>query len=157
MKRTTASVVLVRVMIFGIALAVAASFSTGARADDLQAAMERNNTEWLDAYNRKDAKALGKMYKANAVLIGLTNEPIRGADQIEAYWVKSVAKCKDHTWTIMETGMDQTLAYQIAEWTLTCAGDKGDATYSGNTVRLLELQPDGVWTTKVHGVTRHKK
>ena len=47
--------------------------------------MERNNTEWLDAYNRKDAKALGAMYEADAVLVGLTNDPIRGADEIEWY------------------------------------------------------------------------
>ena len=126
-----------------------------ARADEFLDAMKANNAGWLAAYNRKDAEALGKMYDEDALLVGLTIEPIRGAKNIEAFWATRVAKCHDHTWTILDTGREKTLAYQVAEWTVTCSTDEGNKGFSGNTVRVLEELPDGRWMTKVHAVTRH--
>jgi ketosteroid isomerase-like protein len=71
--------------------------------------MKANNAEWLAAYNAKDAEALGKMYDDGALLVGVSNEPIRGAKDIEAFWAKRVAKCHDHTWTILDAGQEKTL------------------------------------------------
>lgn len=128
---------------------------TFAATGDFLNAMRTNNSKWLAAYNAKDANALGMMYDDDALLVGLTVEPIRGAKEIQAYWAKSVAKCHDHTWTILDAGREKTLGYQVAEWTVVCSTDEGDKILSGNTVRVLEERPDGHWMTKVHAVTRH--
>jgi hypothetical protein len=39
----------------------------------------------------------------------------------------------------------------VSSWTVVGVNDKGaKATYSGNTIRILESQSDGTWRTKVH-------
>jgi ketosteroid isomerase-like protein len=130
--------------------------STSATATDMFLnAMKANNAEWIAAFNNKDAQALGKMYDKNALLLGLTNIPIRGAQAIQAFWAQTVAKCHDHTWTILDAGQEKTLGYQVAEWTVVRTTDEGEQSVSGNTVRVLKEQPDGHWITKVHMVTRH--
>ena len=131
--------VFVAVSIFGEAL----SFSS-AGADDFLNVMKANNAEWLAAYNAKDAAALGKMYDEDALLVGVSNEPIRGAKDIEAFWAKRVAKCHDHTWTVLGAGQEKTLGYQVAEWTVVCSTDEGEKSFSGNTVRVLESNPTGI-------------
>jgi uncharacterized protein (TIGR02246 family) len=141
--------VFVAVAIFGEAL----SFSS-AGADDFLSAMQTSNAEWLAAYNAKDAEALGKMYDDDALLVGVTVEPIRGAKDIQAYWATRVAKCHDATYTILNTGREKILGYQVAEWTVVCSTDQGEKSFSGNTVRVLEERPDGHWMTKVHAVMR---
>jgi uncharacterized protein (TIGR02246 family) len=128
---------------------------SSAAADDFLDAMRANNAEWLAAYNAKNAEALGKMYDDDALLVGLTVQPIRGAKDIQAFWAKRVAKCHDHTWTILNVGREKTLGYQVAEWTVACSTDEGDKSFSGNTVRVLEERSDGHWMTRVHVVTRH--
>jgi uncharacterized protein (TIGR02246 family) len=121
---------------------------------DLQVAMEANNTKWLQAYNTQDAKTLSDMYADDAVLIAAGAQPIQGAKEIEAYWTEDVQGYEDHTWKILETRGANDLAYQVAEWTV---AERGTGTeYSGNTVRVLERQPDGEWLTKVHMFSVHE-
>jgi uncharacterized protein (TIGR02246 family) len=115
--------------------------------------MEENNSRWLQAYNNQDAEVLGSMYAHDATLIAAGSQPIRGAKEIEAYWVEDVKGYRDHTWEILETRGEGNLAYQVAEWTV--AERSGGQQYSGNTVRVLERQPDGNWLTKVHMFSVH--
>jgi ketosteroid isomerase-like protein len=122
--------------------------------EDLQATMKANNTEWLQAYNTQDAEMLGSLYARDAILIGAGSQPIHGAKDIEAYWAEDVQAYGDHTWEILETRGASDLAYQVAEWTVAERGS--GAQYSGNTVRILERQPDGDWLTKVHMFSAHE-
>jgi ketosteroid isomerase-like protein len=121
---------------------------------DFQAAMEANNAEWLQAYNTQDVETLADMYAEDAILIAAGTQPIQGAKDIEAYWAEDVRGYGDHTWTILETRGASDLAYQVAEWTV---AERGTGTqYSGNTVRILERQPNGEWLTKVHMFSVHE-
>jgi SnoaL-like domain len=83
-----------------------------AEPDEVQAAMEANNTKWLQAYNSQDAAALSSMYAADALLIAAGSQPIHGAKDIEAYWAEDVQGCGDHTWKILETRSASDLAYR---------------------------------------------
>ena len=122
--------------------------------ESFRAAMEANNSKWLQAYNTQDAATLGKMYAEDAILIAAGSQPIHGAKDIEAYWAEDVQGYADHTWKILETRGASDLAYQVAEWTV---AERGSGTqYSGNTVRVLERQPDGEWLTKVHMFSVHE-
>jgi ketosteroid isomerase-like protein len=140
---------------FAVCFLGTAAFAAGAdEAEDFQAAMEANNARWLQAYNSQDAEALGKMYAEEAILIAAGSQPIHGAKDIEAYWAEDVQGYGDHTWQILETRGASDLAYQVAEWTV---AERGTGTqYSGNTVRILERQPDGEWLTKVHMFSVHE-
>jgi uncharacterized protein (TIGR02246 family) len=133
----------------------AAVLAAGAEGhEDLQAAMEANNAKWLQAYNSQDAEALRDMYAEDAILIAAGSQPIHGAKDIEAYWAEDVQGYGDHTWKILEIRGASDLAYQVAEWTVAERGT--GAQYSGNTVRILERQPDGEWLTKVHMFSVHE-
>ena len=122
--------------------------------EDFRAAMEQNNAEWLQAYNEQDAGKLGRMYTEDALLLAAGGQPIRGAKDIEAYWVADVQGYQDHTWQILDTRGEGDLAYQVAEWTVAERGS--GQKYSGNTARILEHQPDGKWLTKVHMFSVHE-
>ena len=140
-------------MVFPLLLAAAVAVAQAQEPPDLKAALEANNAEWLQAYNTQDADALARMYTADALLIAAGEQPIRGADAIHAYWQTDVRDYHDHTWEILEVRGEDALAYQVAEWTV--AERKGDATYSGNTVRILERQADGQWLTRLHMFSVH--
>ena len=131
------------------------AFAAGAeQPEDLAAVMEANNAKWLQAYNAQDVEMLSKMYADDAILIASGAQPIQGAKDIEAYWAEDVKGYSDHTWRILETRGANDLAYQVAEWTV---AERGTGTqYSGNTVRILERQPDGEWLTKVHMFSVHE-
>lgn len=140
---------------FAVCFLGAVAFAAGAEEpEDFQAAMEANNARWLQAYNTRDAETLGDMYAEDAILIAAGSQPIQGAKDIEAYWAEDVKGYGDHTWKILETRGASDLAYQVAEWTVAERGS--GAQYSGNTVRILERQPDGEWLTKVHMFSVHE-
>jgi uncharacterized protein (TIGR02246 family) len=131
------------------------TFAAGAAgSQEFQAAMAANNAKWLQAYNTQDAKTLGAMYTEDAILIAAGSQPIQGSKEIEVYWTEDVKGYGDHTWKILETRDANDLAYQVAEWTVAERGS--GAQYSGNTVRILERQPDGEWLTKVHMFSVHE-
>ena len=142
-------------MVFVLCVLGTAALPAGAEEpEDLQAAMNANNAKWLQAYNTQDAEALGKLYAADAILIGAGSQPIHGAKDIEAYWAEDVQGYGDHTWKILETRSAGDLAYQVAEWTVAERGS--GAQYSGNTVRILARQTDGQWLTEVHMFSVHE-
>jgi uncharacterized protein (TIGR02246 family) len=141
------------VLVLGF-LGIAALDAAAEESEELQAAMEANNAKWLEAYNTQDAETLGKMYAEDAILIAAGSKPTLGAKDIEAYWAEDVKGYRDHTWKILETRAASDLAYQVAEWTVAERGT--GAQYSGNTVRILERQPDGEWLTKAHMFSVHE-
>jgi uncharacterized protein (TIGR02246 family) len=140
-------------IVLPLVLAAAVAAAQAQESADLKAALEANNAEWLQAYNSQNADALAQMYTEDAVLIAAGEQPIRGADAIHAYWQTDVQDYSDHTWEILEVRGEDDLAYQIAEWTV--AERSGGATYSGNTVRILERQADGQWLTRLHMFSVH--
>jgi hypothetical protein len=86
-----------------VSLGTAAFEAWAAEPEDFRAAMENNNAEWLQAYNEQDADQLGRMYAEDALLLAAGGQPIRGAKDIEAYWVADVQGYQDHRWQILDT------------------------------------------------------
>ncbi len=125
----------------------------GSAEDNLRAAMEAANKEWLAAYNGMDGKAFPAMYAKDAVVLPPGTQPVNGAEAIGQFWSERIkpGNRKNHTFEIVSIERDGKLAYQVARWTLDLVKDNGEVTkMAGNTVRIFERQPDGKWLTKVH-------
>ena len=68
--------------------------------------------QWIDAFNKKDAEALGALYHTNAVNHQVANEPVNGSDNIRAMFEAEFAQAEmvcmpenifeDGDWAIME-------------------------------------------------------
>src|SRR5207302_24606 len=97
--------------------------------------------------------AFPAMYTKDALLFPDDQPPVTGGPEaIKQFWVKTIkAGFKDHTFKIITTRRDGKIAYVVSSWTVAGVDEKGaKATYSGNTIRILERQSDGTWRTKVH-------
>jgi uncharacterized protein (TIGR02246 family) len=130
-----------------------ALIGTSARADDLRAAMETSNQQWLDAFNKPNVSAFPAMYTEDAVLIpGGMAPAVTGPEAITKFWEGAIkAGFKDHAFEIAETRADGKLAYMLSTWTVKQVKDGGEVSnLTGHTVRVLVKQNDGAWKTKVH-------
>ncbi len=121
-------------------------------ADDLRAAMEADNTKWLQAFNTHNAKVMPSMYTRDAIILAPNSAPVKGREAIGQFWEKMLkdGKLKDHTFEIVDVKQDGNQAYQAARYTLVTVKEGGEsAKAAGNAVRIFERQPDGTWLTKV--------
>jgi ketosteroid isomerase-like protein len=59
-------------VLFAIAVAIALTTAPVAHSQtvDTKADLQKAATDWMDAYNKKDATIVGKMYSANAMMSG---------------------------------------------------------------------------------------
>jgi uncharacterized protein (TIGR02246 family) len=138
---------------FSVAIVACASFFTlNAMAGDLRSEMEAENARWLKAFNTPNPDAFPAMYAKDALLFPDHEPPVTGPEAIKQFWVKTIkAGFRDHTFKIITTHRDAKIAYVVSSWTVTSVDHKGaKATYSGNTIRILERQSDGTWRTKIH-------
>jgi ketosteroid isomerase-like protein len=128
------------------------------KADDLRAAMEASNKQWLEAFNTPSISAFPAMYTDDALLIpGGMAPAVPGPEAITKFWEGSIRSgLKDHTLEIVETRAEGNLAYVLSSWTVKQI-KKGDypsnseeSTLQGHTLRVLLKQSDGTWKTKVH-------
>jgi len=131
-------------------------FGSPVRADDLRAAMEASNKQWLDAFNTPSIASFPAMYTEDAILIpGGMAPAVPGPVAITKFWEGSIrAGFKDHTFEIVETRADGNLAYVLSTWTVKKVGggpnNNEESTLQGHTLRVLLKQSDGTWKTKVH-------
>jgi uncharacterized protein (TIGR02246 family) len=124
-----------------------------ARADDLRSAMEASNQQWLNAFNKPNISAFPAMYTEDAILIpGGMAAAVTGPEAITKFWEGAIkAGFKDHTFEIVETRADGSLAYMLSTWTVKQVKSSGEVSdLTGHTVRVLLKQNDGTWKTKVH-------
>lgn len=129
---------------------------TTARADDLRAAMEAANMQFLKAFNTPDPAGFLPLYTADAVLLFAGAPPVRGPEAIMRFWESRIrAGAKDHFFELIEIGADGKYAYQLSRNGVQLVRDTGERTpISGYTVRVFELQSDGGWKAKVHMFNR---
>lgn len=131
----------------------------GARAEDLRAAMEADNTQWLAAFNANTPAALSAMYTTDAMVLPQGSQPVNGRQAIGQFWedLLKPGNRKNHTFEIVSLRRSGPYVYQVARFTLNVINKTGEPTkLSGNTVRIFERQPDGAWLTKVHIFNRHQ-
>ena len=69
-----------------VALLTGLLMASHARADDLRAAMEADNTRWLVAYNTNNPAAFSGMYTQDAVVLPPIAPPVNGREAIEKFW-----------------------------------------------------------------------
>ena len=127
--------------------------NTVAWSAGLRDEMEAANSEWLAAYNASNTAELARLYTQNAMLLAPGGQPVVGSEAIEHFWADAVkdGKEKNHTFKIVSVFGDGKYAYMVARWTLDILNDKGGIEKAaGNTVRVLEKQPNGKWLTKIH-------
>ena len=95
-------------------------FSSSVRADDLRAAMEASNKQWLEAFNTPSIAAFPAMYTEDAILIpGGMAPAVLGPVAITKFWEGGVrAGFKDHTFEIVETRAEGNLGYVLSTWTV---------------------------------------
>jgi ketosteroid isomerase-like protein len=133
-------------------------FGSSVRADDLRAAMEASNKQWLEAFNTPSIAAFPAMYTQDAILIpGGMAPAVLGPEAITKFWEGSVrAGFKDYSLEIVETRADGNLAYVLSTWTVkqvksgNYPNNSEESTMQGHTLRVLLKQGDGTWKTKVH-------
>jgi ketosteroid isomerase-like protein len=130
--------------------------TTAARAEDLRAAMEAANAQFLKAFNTPDPAGFLPLYTADAVLVFAGAPPIRGPEAITRFWESRVrAGARDHWFELIETGADGKYAYQFSRNGVQLIRDGGERTpVSGYTVRVFERQSDGSWKAKLHMFNR---
>ena len=137
-----------------VALAVAALFVSAslAYADDIRAAMEKANEQWLNAFNTPNAAAFPAQYTEDAVLIPQEiMGPVKGPQAIKEYWEGAIkAGFKNHTFQLLDTKESGNFAYQLASWTVDFVKDGKATPIAGHTMRIYEKQSDGSWKTKLH-------
>lgn len=126
------------------------------RADDVRAAMERANAQFLAAFNTPNPAAFLPLYTKDAVLYFQGSAPVTGPEAIKQFWESRIKLgIRDHTFDIIEMGADGNYAYQVTRTTVQLVRDNGEKTLiAGHTVRIFERQSDGTWKAKVHMFNR---
>jgi uncharacterized protein (TIGR02246 family) len=141
---------------FAAAAVLALVSGRAAVAEDIRAAMERANTEFLAAFNTPNPSAFVPLYTRDSVLYVQGAAPAAGPEAIKLFWEANVKRgIRDHTFDIIETDADGKYAFQVSKWTVQLVRDTGEKTLiSGHSVRIFERQQDGTWQTKIHMVNR---
>src|SRR5262249_49588996 len=127
-----------------------------ARADDLRAAMESANKQFLTAFNTPNPSAFLDLYTADSVLFFQGAPPVAGPEAIKQFWESRIKLgVRDHTFDIIETGADGKYAFQLTKTSVQLQRDTGEKTLiTGHTVRIFEKQSDGTWKAKIHMFNR---
>jgi ketosteroid isomerase-like protein len=130
--------------------------SLSARADDLRAAMEAANAQWLRAFNTPNPAAFPDLYTSDAVLLFQGAPSVKGAEAIGQFWAARIKLgLRDHGFEILDTWADGKYAYQWARASAVLVKPTGERiTVGGNTVRIFEKQGDGTWKTRIHMFNR---
>jgi ketosteroid isomerase-like protein len=112
--------------------------------DEMQALLDR----MASAYSAGDAKTCAAMFSENAQIHSTFGAPALGRQAIEALHVQWTAEPGKKSFTILDWGSDQSLA-----WCL-CRFSEGDVTGDGTSLLVLERGPAGDWFVRsccLHG------
>ena len=114
--------------------------------------IENANTEWNNAFNSSNVKALAALYTENALLSPGNGIALIGRSEIESLFQSFVdAGVNNHTLEIIETGGSGSMIYQIARWNAKGAKANGEIpSFGGVTTNVLEQSSDGKWLSRSH-------
>lgn len=136
---------------FALLLGVGA---TPALAEDVRAAIESANQQFVAALSRGDAAGIVALYTSSAQLFPANSEIVSGQQAIEQFWQGAVkAGIKNLTLTTLEAEAQEDTAYEVGTYTL--PGDGGKMLDVGKYVVVWKRVGDqwklhrDIWTTSV--------
>lgn len=119
----------------------------------IQADIQAINTQFDQAFNAKNAAAIGQLYETNAtVMPAPAGAPVEGAAAIQAFFDGLIqAGVIEHKLTLTEAVVDGNLAYQRGKWAGAMVGADGvKQTFGGNVHLVYRKQADGGWKAVTH-------
>lgn len=120
---------------------------------NIQTEIQAINAKFDQAFNAKNAAAIGQLYEANAtVMPAPAGTPVVGAAAIQTFFDGLIqAGVIEHQLTLTEAEADGNLAYQRGNWAgamLNADGTK--QTFGGNVHLVYRKQADGGWKAVTH-------
>lgn len=111
------------------------------------------NAAFDQAFNTKNATAIGQLYADNAVVMPApAGEPVLGSAAIQTFFAGLIAAgVIDHQLTLVDAVEDGNLAYQRGNWAGAMVNEKGERqTFGGNVHLVYRKQADGNWKAVTH-------
>ncbi|MDP3743585.1 MAG: nuclear transport factor 2 family protein [Methylotenera sp.] len=111
------------------------------------------NAAFDQAFNTKNAIAIGQLYADNAVVMPApAGESVLGSAAIQTFFAGLIAAgVIDHQLTLVEAVEDGNLAYQRGNWAGAMMNEKGEKqTFGGNVHLVYRKQADGNWKAVTH-------
>ena len=120
---------------------------------NIQSQISAINAKFDQAFNAKNAEAIGQLYADNAVVLPApAGEPVLGAAAIQTFFAGLIsAGVIEHQLTLADAVEDGNLAYQRGQWAGAMLNDKGEKqTFGGNVHLVYRKQADGGWKAVTH-------
>jgi ketosteroid isomerase-like protein len=120
---------------------------------EIKVIIDAINTKFDQAFNSKNAEAIGALYDANAVVMPApAGAPVIGATAIQAFFAGLIeAGVIEHQLTLSDAVEDGNLAFQRGLWAGAMVGADGvKQTLGGNVHLVYRKQADGGWKALTH-------
>jgi len=120
---------------------------------NIQSQISAINTKFDNAFNAKNAAAIGELYAADAVVMPApAGTPVVGAAAIQEFFQGLItAGVIEHQLTLAEAVEDGSMAYQRGKWAGAMMNEKGEKqTFGGNVHLVYRKQADGSWKAATH-------
>jgi len=120
---------------------------------NIQSQISAINTKFDNAFNAKNAAAIGELYAADAVVMPApAGTPVVGAAAIQEFFQGLItAGVIEHQLTLTEAVEDGSMAYQRGKWAGAMMNEKGEKqTFCGNVHLVYRKQADGSWKAATH-------
>lgn len=111
------------------------------------------NQSFDDAFNAKNAAAIGVLYADNAVVMPApAGEPVIGAAAVQSFFAGLIeAGVIEHQLTLIDAVEDGNLAFQRGKWAGAMVNAQGEKqTFGGNVHLVYRKQADGSWKAVTH-------
>jgi len=120
---------------------------------NIQSQISAINTKFDNAFNAKNAAAIGELYAAEAVVMPApAGTSVEGAAAIVEFFQGLItAGVIEHQLTLTEAAEDGNLAYQRGKWAGAMMNEKGEKqTFGGNVHLVYRKQADSSWKAVTH-------
>ena len=120
---------------------------------NIQSQITAINAKFDQAFNAKNAEAIGQLYVDNAVVMPApAGDPVLGATTIKTFFAGLIsAGVIEHQLTLVDAVEDGNLAYQRGKWAAAMLNEKGEKqTFGGNVHLVYRKQADGGWKAVTH-------
>lgn len=111
------------------------------------------NQSFDNAFNAKNAAAIGALYADNAVVMPApAGEPVIGAAAVQSFFAGLIeAGVIEHQLTLIDAVEDGNLAFQRGKWAGAMVNAQGEKqTFGGNVHLVYRKQADGSWKAVTH-------